>query len=67
MRSDFIIVPSVILVTGAFIFIKGFQNNLPLMEIITIFILFTGFLIGFSLLCASIAISINKIISYFIK
>jgi hypothetical protein len=37
------------------------------MEIITIFIMFTGFLIGFSLLCASIVISINKIISYFIK
>jgi hypothetical protein len=34
------------------------------MDILTIFVLFTGFLIGFSILCVSIVISINKILNY---
>ena len=67
MKSDYLIIPGVILVTGLFIFAKGFQNNLPLTEIITIFIMFTGFLTGFSLLCASLILALNKILSYFIQ
>lgn len=64
MKIDYLVIPSVILISGIFIFIKGFQSNLPLMEIMTIFLLFTGFLIIFSVICASIAVSIDRIITY---
>lgn len=54
MRNDFKIILVIFLVMGEFIFIKGFQNNLGIMDIITIYTLFICFIISFTFLTASI-------------
>jgi len=65
MKYENLMIPIVVLASGIFIFVKGFQNNFPLTETTTIFLLFISFLIGFSILCATIAISIKKIFEFF--
>ena len=67
MKNELLLIPAVILIIGGFIFLKGFQSNLSLIDILTIFILSIIFLIGSSLVCASLIISIDKIFDYFIK
>jgi hypothetical protein len=54
MRNDLKIILVIFLVTGEFVIIRGFQNNLGIMDIITIYIIFISFLIGFALITASI-------------
>ncbi len=61
MRSDLIIILSTILIFGAFILFKGLQENLSLSTIFAIFIEFSGFLIGFMLICISLSNFINWI------
>jgi hypothetical protein len=65
MKRDIIIIPFVILAIAVFIFIKGFQSNMQLTEILSIFFMFTCFLAGAFLICASLIISIYKIFCYF--
>lgn len=67
MKKDLITIAATISAFGIFIFIKGFQNDMPLNEIISIFVLFSGFLTGSSLICVSLIISIDKILVYIIS
>lgn len=52
MRDDFKVILIMFLVLGEFIFIKGFQSNLEIMDIITIFVTLIAFLISFAMLTA---------------
>ncbi len=54
MNTDLKIISTIFLVAGIFIFIKGFQSNLGIIDIFTILAMFIGFLIGFTLLTALI-------------
>jgi len=67
MRSDFIVILVIFLVIGEFTFIKGFQNNLQILDIVTIFVTFIGFLIAFALLTASISNIMNWILNILFK
>lgn len=55
MRNDLKIILVVFLIIGGFIFVRGFQSNLGIFDIITIFATFICFVVGFSLLTTSIA------------
>ncbi|GEM_PF-5385584 len=64
MKSDFLFTISVILLSGLFISIKGFQDHLALLEIFSIFLMFTAFLISSSLTFAALTVLINKFFTY---
>ncbi len=67
MKKDLLTIVATLSAFGIFIFIKGFQNNMPLNEIISIFFLFSCFLTISSLLCVSLIISVDKILVYIIS
>ncbi len=54
MKTDHITILIIFSVIGGFIFIKGFQSNLEIIDIATIFVTFISFLMCFVLLTALI-------------
>lgn len=61
MNTDLKIILVTFLAAGLFILIKGFQSNLGIVDIFTIFAVFTGYLTGFILLTALTLNLINQI------
>mgnify|MGYP001005594737 CR=1 FL=1 len=60
MSSEVLLILFICFLFGQFIFLKGFQENLGIMDIILIFLGFTGFFIGFVL----IFVLINNLIKW---
>lgn len=67
MKNDSKMILTIFLAAGTFIFIKGSQDNLGIIDILTIFVTFVGFVIGFTLLTASIINFISWISAIFFK
>ena len=67
MKNDLKITLAIFSVVGIFIFIKGFQDNLSILDIFTIFVTFIIFSIGFALLTASLIDSISWILTSLFK
>jgi len=67
MRNDFIVILVIFLVIGEFTFIRGFQNNLQISDILTIFVTFIIFLVAFALLTTSIANVVGRILNILFK
>lgn len=67
MKNDLKITLAIFSVVGTFIFIKGFQDNLSILDIFTIFVTFIIFSIGFALLTASLIDSISWILTSLFK
>ena len=53
MKNDFKSTLSIFSIIGILIFIKGFQDNLGILDISTIFVIFICFSMGFVLLTVS--------------
>ena len=67
MKNDLKITLAIFSVVGIFIFIKGFQDNLSILDIFTIFVTFIIFSISFALLTASLIDSISWILTSLFK
>jgi hypothetical protein len=67
MKNDLKITLAIFSVVGIFIFIKGFQDNLSILDISTIFVTFIIFSVGFALLTASIIDTISWILTSLFK
>jgi hypothetical protein len=67
MKNDLKITLAIFSVVGIFIFIKGFQDNLSILDIFTIFVTFIIFSIGFALLTASLIDIISWILTSLFK
>ena len=67
MQKDVIIILGIISILGEFIFIKGFQSHLGVVEIFTIFTITIWFMLTYSLICTSIINSMDWIFNYLLK
>jgi len=67
MRNDLKIILVIFSVAGGFVFVKGFQNNMVITDIITIYIVFISFLTIFALLSVSITNIIDLISNVLFK
>lgn len=64
MRTDTQITLAIFLVIGEFMFLRGLNENLSLIELIIIVIYIIGFLAGATLIFALIANFLNQIFNY---
>ena len=67
MKPDLKIILVIFLIAGLLIFIKGLEENLRFMDIVTIFVTFILFLTGFAFLTASVLNIISQISTILFK
>ncbi|MCZ3371505.1 MULTISPECIES: hypothetical protein [Methanobacterium] len=67
MNNDSKIILTIFLAAGLLIFIKGLNENLGIIDIITIFVTFIFFLTGFAFLTASVLTLISRISTILFK
>lgn len=67
MKNNIIELIVIIAIIGVFIFIKGFQSNMEISEILSIFVMFSGFILVSTLICTSLMFSINRVLTYCIN
>ena len=67
MNNDTKIILTIFMIAGLLISIKGLNENLGILDIITIFVIFIFFLTGFAFLTASILKLISRISTILFK